>query len=115
MTVHEQLDYGSLTGALSLRQEIMIRATRAFQAARRLRAMIVITAAIVCIVQIAAYAEVLSSSAWVNSQAHPLTLGFLGSTLFASAHLWCCRQRMEISQENLAQYLNRIPSAFSGS
>ena len=114
MTVHKQLDYGPLAGAVSLRQEIAIRATRAFQAARRLRAMIVITAAIVCIIQIAAYAEILSSSAWVNSRAYPLTLGFLGATLFASAHLWCCRQRMESSQENLARYLSRIPSAFSG-
>jgi len=111
MTIHERIIYGRLSGAVSLRQEIAARAARTFQAALRLRMMTIITATIVGVIQIAAYAELLSASAWVNSHAYHLSLSSIAATLFASAHVWCCRQRMEASTENLVEFVRHLPVA----
>ena len=113
MTIHERIIYGRLSGAVSLRQEIVARATRAFDGAQRLRLMIVVTATIVGVIQIAAYVELLSASAWINSHGYYLSLSSITATLFASAHVWYCRQRLEISNESLAEFVRHLPVAAS--
>ena len=111
MTIHERIIYGRLSGAVSLRQEIVSRATRNLHAAQRLRLMIVVTATIVGVIQIAAYFELVSASAWINSHGYHISLSCIAATLFASAHVWCCRQRLENSNESLAEFVRHLPVA----
>jgi hypothetical protein len=109
MTIHERIIYGKLANAVSLRQEIATRAARTFQTAQRLRMLVVIAATVVGLMQIAAFADILPVSQWVNSHAYQLTLSVVAATLFASAHVWCCRQRLDESEDNLAGYLKGLP------
>jgi hypothetical protein len=110
MADHNQLPYGPLAGAVSLRQDIADRAKRAYGAARRIRAVTIFAATLVSLGQLACLAKLLPMSAWVNERTYGISLTVLGATLLASALVWSCRERLDASRARLTSYLSRLPS-----
>jgi hypothetical protein len=112
MTVHDQLRYGPLAGAVSLRQDIADRVDRAYRNARRMRAVIVTTGAVVSLGQLACRFDLLSMSGWVNERTCGVSFAVITATLLASALVWSCRERMEVNRTRLSSYLSRLPVQF---
>ena len=113
MAVHYQLRYGPLAGAVSLRQEIVERAKQAYKGARRMRAIILIAAALVSLGQLACRANLLPMSDWVNERTYGVSFAVIAATLLASALVWSCRERVDVNRARLSSYLSRLPSFHS--
>lgn len=110
MTVSDHLLYGPLAGAVSLRREIVERAERAYDNARRMRAIIIAATAVISLSQLACRFDLLPMSAWVNERMYGISLSVLAATLLGSALVWSCQERMSASQGRLACYLCSLPS-----
>ena len=109
MTAYDQVLYGPLAGAVSLRQEIADRAQLAYHNTRRVRAFIVTIAAVITLSQLACRFDLLPMSAWVNERTYGISLSVLGATLLGSALVWSCHERMKVGQTRLTRYLCSLP------
>jgi len=109
VTAHEQLLYGPHAGAVELRQDIARRAAWAYEGSVWFRRAMILLTILFGVTQLVGWITPAPWPRWQPHQGLAIMLGVWFVWLLAKVHVWNCRHRNEISQANLAEYLEHLP------
>jgi hypothetical protein len=109
MTTSKQIPFGPLAEAASLRIEIAARAAEAHRAACRVRSIVAAAIALATAVRVACLLKLLPWP-WLNDHGAAISLSILAASLLLAATVWSSRQRLELAQATLDEFLLRLPS-----